>query len=146
MRKNIYLIKIFVLLHAPFGQRMQLVKEIRQSIDDKLDTGMTINEVIEELGEASALTEEYNDIGMRQILIGICLGVLLIIDGYTLYTGYHEINQYIAPTGYEWIDFRPKAGGTWGKVIVESIGFCICLGNVIYHFKRRRKAKKEYLP
>lgn len=55
MRKNIYLIKIFVLLHAPFGQRMQLVKEIRQSIDDKLDTGMTINEVIEELGEASAL-------------------------------------------------------------------------------------------
>ena len=54
------------MLHAPFGQRMQLVKEIRQSIDDKLDTGMTINEVIEELGEASALTEEYNDIGMRQ--------------------------------------------------------------------------------
>ena len=48
-----------------------------------------------------------------------------------------------APTGYEWIDFRPKAGGTWGKVIVESIGFCICLGNVIYHFKRRRKAKKD---
>ena len=154
LRKNIYLIKIFVLLHAPFGQRMQFVKEIRQSIDGKLDTGMTIDEVIEELGEASALTEEYNDIGMRQqtkeyvwmvlwILVGICLGVLLIIDGYTLYTGYHEINQYIAPTGYEWIDFRPKAGGTWGKVIVESIGFCICLGNVIYHFKRRRKAKKD---
>ena len=115
---------------------------------------MTIDEVIEELGEASALTEEYNDIGMRQqtkeyvwmvlwILVGICLGVLLIIDGYTLYTGYYEINQYIAPTGYEWIDFRPKAGGTWGKVIVESVGFCICLGNVIYHFKRRRKAKKD---
>lgn len=142
------------MLHAPFGQRMQFVKEIRQSIDGKLDTGMTIDEVIEELGEASALTEEYNDIGMRQqtkeyvwmvlwILVGICLGVLLIIDGYTLYTGYHEINQYIAPTGYEWIDFRPKAGGTWGKVIVESIGLCICLGNVIYHFKRRRKAKKD---
>ena len=34
--------------------------------DDKLDSGMTIDEVFEELGEASALTEEYNDIGMRQ--------------------------------------------------------------------------------
>lgn len=126
MRKNIYLIKIFVLLHAPFGQRMQLVKEIRQSIDDKLDTGMTINEVIEELGEASALTEEYNDIGMRQqtkeyvwmvlwILIGICLGVLLIIDGYTLYTGYHEINQYIAPTGYEWMILDQRQGERGAK-------------------------------
>ena len=102
---------------------MQFVKEIRRSIDDKLDSGMTIDEVFEE--------------------VGICLGVLLVIDGYTLYTGYHEINQYIAPTGYEWIDFRPKAGGTWGKVIVESIGFCICMGNVIYHYKRRRKAKKK---
>ena len=48
-----------------------------------------------------------------------------------------------SPTGYEWIDFRPKAGGTWGKVIVESIGFCICMGNVIYHYKRRRNAKKK---
>ena len=45
---------------------MQFVKEIRRSIDDKLDSGMTIDEVFEELGEASALTEEYNDIGMRQ--------------------------------------------------------------------------------
>ena len=27
---------------------------------------MTIDEVFEELGEASALTEEYNDIGMPQ--------------------------------------------------------------------------------
>ena len=42
---------------------MQFVKEIRRSIDDKLDSGMTIDEVFEELGEASALTEEYNDIG-----------------------------------------------------------------------------------
>ena len=70
MRKNIYLIKIFVLLHAPFGQRMQFVKEIRRSIDDKLDTGMTIDEVIEELGEASALTEEYNDAAADK---GVCM-------------------------------------------------------------------------
>ena len=29
---------------------MQFVKEIRRSIDDKLDSGMTIDEVFEELG------------------------------------------------------------------------------------------------
>ena len=70
---------------------------------------------------------------------------ILAIDspsGYTKEVAEYVLGEYRA-LGYEWIDFRPKAGGTWGKVIVESIGFCICMGNVIYHYKRRRKAKKK---
>ena len=82
---------------------------------------MTIDEVFEELGEASALTEEYNDIGMRQqtkeyvwmmlwILVGICLGVLLVIDGF-------QFNRNLTLSGN---CFCPaKAGHTFYHVILQ---------------------------
>lgn len=53
MKKKKYLMKIFMHLHAPLKERIQMVKDLGRSLDDKLAEGETIEEAIAELGEAS---------------------------------------------------------------------------------------------
>lgn len=58
--------KIFMHLHAPLKERIQMVKDLGRSLDDKLAEGETIEEAIAELGEASDIIQEYEDLGMRK--------------------------------------------------------------------------------
>lgn len=43
MKKKKYLMKIFMHLHAPLKERIQMVKDLGRSLDDKLAEGETIN-------------------------------------------------------------------------------------------------------
>lgn len=53
MKKKKYLMKIFMHLHAPLKERIQMVKDLGRSLDDKLAEGETIEGAIAELGEAA---------------------------------------------------------------------------------------------
>ncbi len=43
MKKKKYLMKIFMHLHAPLKERIQMVKDLRRSLDDKLAEGLREN-------------------------------------------------------------------------------------------------------
>lgn len=59
MKKKKYLMKIFMHLHAPLKERIQMVKDLGRSLDDKLAEGETIEGAIAELGEAADIIQEY---------------------------------------------------------------------------------------
>lgn len=42
MKKKKYLMRIFMHLHAPLKERIQMVKDLRRSLDDKLAEGETM--------------------------------------------------------------------------------------------------------
>ena len=63
MKKKKYLMKIFMHLHAPLKERIQMVKDLRRSLDDKLAEGETIEEAIAELGEAADIIQANERMG-----------------------------------------------------------------------------------
>ena len=131
-----------------------MVKDLRRSLDDKLAEGETIEEAIAELGEAADIIQEYEDLGMRKrtkewvlaviwILIGIVVGYLLFTECRILYRGYNYVIIRTSPNTGVGVAYGINVGTEIVKIVLESIGFIICVGNAIYHFKRRRKAKKD---
>lgn len=153
MKKKKYLMKIFMHLHAPLKERIQMVKDLGRSLDDKLAEGETIEEAIAELGEASDIIQEYEDLRMRKrtkewalaviwILIGIVVGYLLFTECRILYRGYNYIIIRTSPNTGVGVAYGINVGAEVVKVVFESIGFIICVGNVIWHFIKQKRKKE----
>ena len=153
MKKKKYLMKIFMHLHAPLKERIQMVKDLGRSLDDKLAEGETIEEAIAELGEASDIIQEYEDLGMRKrtkewalaviwILIGIVVGYLSFTECRILYRGYNYIIIRTSPNTGVGVAYGINVGAEVVKVVFESIGFIICVGNVIWHFIKQKRKKE----
>ena len=153
MKKKKYLMKIFMHLHAPLKERIQMVKDLRRSLDDKLAEGETIEGAIVELGEAADIIQEYEDLGMRKrtkewvlaviwILIGIVVGYLLFTECRILYRGYNYVMVHPSPNTAVAVAYGINVGTEIVKIVLESIGFIICVGNAIWHFIKQKRKKE----
>lgn len=154
MQKKKYLMKIFIHLHAPLKERIQMVKDLGRSLDDKLAEGETIEEAITELGEVSDIIQEYEDLGMRKrtkewilaviwILIGIVVGYLLFTECRILYRGYNYIFVSPGPGMLVYTEYDLNIKTAIIKIVFESMCVIVCIGNVIWHFIKQKRNKKE---
>lgn len=154
MKKKKYLMKIFMHLHAPLKERIQMVKDLRRSLDDKLAEGETIEGAIVELGEAADIIQEYEDLGMRKrtkewvlaviwILIGIVVGYLLFTECRILYRGYNYIFVSPGPGMLVYTEYDLNIKTAIIKIVFESMCVIVCIGNAIWHFIKQKRNKKE---
>ena len=153
MKKKKYLMKIFMHLHAPLKERIQMVKDLGRSLDDKLAEGETIEEAIAELGEAADIIQEYEDLGMRKrtkewvlaviwILIGIVVGYLLFTECRILYRGYNYIFVSPGPGMLVYTEYDLNIKTAIIKIVFESMCVIVCIGNAIWHLIKQKRKKE----
>lgn len=92
-----------------------MVKDLRRSLDDKLAEGETIEEAIAELGEASDIIQEYEDLGMRKRTKEWALAVIWILIGIVVYNVYPSI-----------ISKTPRQIPTRIQSIIHTYSFVCC--------------------